>query len=219
MGGRFWRRRDRRDRLAEIERRTAAEADHRLRALASGDGGGRVSLRDGRVGLERVEDRRREPLPAQSRGDFLDESGREQPIWMGCYGIGPARIAAAAVEQYADEHGISWPRSLAPFAVHLVAVGKAADPARAAAEELYETLRAGGVEVLYDDRDAGPGEKFADAELLGCPLRLTVGKRTIESGEIEIQVRRGRREAPGIPLKSEPHELIRALDELCQTLP
>ena len=150
---------------------------------------------------------------------FLDEAGREQPIWMGCYGIGPARIAAAAVEQYADERGISWPRALAPFAVHLVAVGKAADPARAAAEELYETLRAGGVEVLYDDRDAGPGEKFADAELLGCPLRLTVGKRTIESGEIEIQVRRERRDAPGIPLGGEPTELIRQLDELCRTLP
>ena len=150
---------------------------------------------------------------------FLDESGREQPIWMGCYGIGPARIAAAAVEQYADEHGISWPRSLAPFAVHLVAVGKADSPARAKAEELYETLRAGGIEVLYDDRDAGPGEKFADAELLGCPLRLTVGKRTIESGEIELQARRGRREVPGLSLTSEPHELIRALDELCRTLP
>jgi prolyl-tRNA synthetase len=156
-----------------------------------------------------------EPLGAR----YLDESGREQPIWMGCYGIGPARIAAAAVEQYADEHGISWPRALAPFQVHLVAVGKAGDPARAAAEALYETLRGGGVEVLYDDRDAGPGEKFADAELLGCPLRLTVGKRAIESGEIEVQVRRGRRQAPGVALASEPAELIRALDELCRTLP
>jgi prolyl-tRNA synthetase len=156
-----------------------------------------------------------EPLGAR----YLDEAGREQPIWMGCYGIGPARIAAAAVEQYADERGISWPRALAPFAVHLVAVGKATDPARAAAEELYETLRAGGVEVLYDDRDAGPGEKFADAELLGCPLRLTVGKRAIESGEVEVQVRRERREASGIPLGGEPAELIRGLDELCRTLP
>ncbi|HSZ69431.1 MAG TPA: proline--tRNA ligase [Solirubrobacteraceae bacterium] len=156
-----------------------------------------------------------EPLSAR----FLDESGREQAIWMGCYGIGPARIAAAAVEQYADERGISWPRALAPFQVHLVAVGKAGDPARAKAEELYETLRAGGVEVVYDDRDAGPGEKFADAELLGCPLRLTVGKRAIESGEIEVQVRRGRRDAPGISLAGPPGELIRVLDELCRTLP
>jgi prolyl-tRNA synthetase len=156
-----------------------------------------------------------EPLGA----GYLDESGREQPIWMGCYGIGPARIAAAAVEQYADEHGISWPRALAPFQVHLVAVGKAGSPAREAAEGLYETLRAGGVEVLYDDRDAGPGEKFADAELLGCPLRLTIGKRTVESGEIEAQIRRGRRDAPGIPLAGEPARLIEALSELCRTLP
>jgi prolyl-tRNA synthetase len=156
-----------------------------------------------------------EPLGAH----YLDESGREQPIWMGCYGIGPARIAAAAVEQYADEHGISWPRALAPFQVHLVVVGKAGSPAHEVAEGLYEVLRAGGVEVLYDDRDAGPGEKFADAELLGCPLRLTVGKRTLESGEIEVQVRRGRREAPGVPLAGGPVELIGALDALCQTLP
>jgi prolyl-tRNA synthetase len=156
-----------------------------------------------------------EPLGAR----YLDEAGREQPIWMGCYGIGPARIAAAAVEQYADEHGICWPRALAPFAVHLVVVGKGDSPARAAAEALYETLRAGGVDVLYDDRDAGPGEKFADAELVGCPVRLTVGKRTIESGEIEVQIRRGRRDADGLALASEPHELIRALDELCRTLP
>jgi prolyl-tRNA synthetase len=156
-----------------------------------------------------------EPLGAR----YLDETGREQPIWMGSYGIGPARIAAAAVEQYADEHGISWPRALAPFAVHLVAVGKAGSPAHEAAEALYETLRAGGVEVLYDDRDAGPGEKFADAELLGCPLRLTVGKRSVESGEVEVQVRRGRREAPPIPLAGEPGELIQALGQLCRTLP
>jgi prolyl-tRNA synthetase len=156
-----------------------------------------------------------EPLGAR----YLDDTGREQPIWMGSYGIGPARIAAAAVEQYADEHGIAWPRALAPFQVHVVAVGKAGDPARAAAEELYETLRAGGVEVLYDDRDAGPGEKFADAELLGCPLRLTVGRRSVESGEIEVQVRRGRAAAPGLPLGGEPAELLRALDELCRTLP
>ncbi|HVR04424.1 MAG TPA: proline--tRNA ligase [Solirubrobacteraceae bacterium] len=156
-----------------------------------------------------------EPLGAS----YLDESGRERPIWMGCYGIGPARIAAAAVEQYADEHGIAWPRALAPFAVHLVAVGKAGEPARVAAEQLYATLRAGGVDVLYDDREAGPGEKFADAELLGCPLRLTVGRRSLESGEIEVQVRRGRGEAPGLPLGGEPAELIGALDELCQTLP
>ena len=111
---------------------------------------------------------------------------------MGSYGIGPARIAAAAVEQFADEKGISWPRSLAPFDVHLVGLGKAGTEERELAEKLYGELRELGLDVIYDDRDAGPGEKFADAELLGCPLRLTVGRRTLAAGEIEAQVRRGR---------------------------
>jgi prolyl-tRNA synthetase len=150
---------------------------------------------------------------------YLDESGVEHPVWMASYGLGPARIAAAAVEQFSDEHGMSWPRALAPFAVHLVGIGKPGSPEHAAAEEVYETLLQGGVEVLYDDRDAGPGEKFADAELLGCPLRLTVGRRAIESGEIEVQVRRGREDAPGLPLGGAPEELVRAVDELWRSLP
>ncbi|MHB8531394.1 MAG: His/Gly/Thr/Pro-type tRNA ligase C-terminal domain-containing protein, partial [Solirubrobacteraceae bacterium] len=156
-----------------------------------------------------------EPLGAT----YLDEQGREQAIWMGSYGIGPARIVAAAVEQYADEHGISWPRSLAPWGVHLVTLGKAGTPEREAAELLYETLRGGSVEVLYDDRELGPGEKFADAELLGCPLRLTVGRRSLESNEVEVQVRRGRQQAPPLPLGAEPQALLHALDELWQGLP
>ena len=100
---------------------------------------------------------------------YLDESGKSQPVWMGSYGIGPARIAAAAVEQFADEKGISWPRSLAPFDVHLVGLGKPDTEERALAERLYEELRALGLDVIYDDRDLGPGAKFADAELLGVP--------------------------------------------------
>jgi prolyl-tRNA synthetase len=156
-----------------------------------------------------------EPLGAT----YLDEHGSALPIWMGSYGIGPARVVAAAVEQFADEHGISWPKALAPFAVHLVAVGRPGTPERDAADALYETLLAAGVDVLYDDREAGPGEKFADAELLGCPVRLTVGRRSLESGEIEVQLRRGRESAPGLPLGGEPAELLRALDELCQSAP
>ncbi|HXR28599.1 MAG TPA: aminoacyl--tRNA ligase-related protein [Solirubrobacteraceae bacterium] len=156
-----------------------------------------------------------EPLGAS----YLDETGAERPVWMASYGIGPARIVAAAVEQFADEHGISWPRALAPFAVHLVAIGKAGSPEREAAEALYHTLQEGGVEVLYDDRDLGPGEKFADAELLGCPLRLTVGRRAVESGEVEVQVRRGREQAPGLPLGGPAEELLRAVDALWRSLP
>ena len=156
-----------------------------------------------------------EPLGAH----YLDENDQERPVWMGSYGIGPARIVAAAVEQFADERGISWPAALAPFAVHLVAIGGAGSPERDAAERLYETLRDGGFEVLYDDRDAGPGEKFADAELLGCPLRLTVGRRAVEAGEVEVQMRRGRKDAPGLPLGGEDADLLRAVDELWRSLP
>jgi prolyl-tRNA synthetase len=129
-----------------------------------------------------------EPLGAR----YLDEHGAEQPVWMGSYGIGPARIMAAAVEQYADEQGISWPRSIAPFDVELVNLGKPGEEAHEVAERLYGELRDEGLDVLYDDREASAGQKFADAELLGCPLRVTVGRRGVEAGEVELQVRRGR---------------------------
>ena len=151
-----------------------------------------------------------EPLGAT----YLDESGSEQLIWMGSYGLGPARIAAAAVEQFADEQGISWPRSIAPFDVELVGLGKDGSDERDLAERLYAELRKTGLDVLYDDRDAGPGTKFADAELLGVPLRLTVGRRTLEAGKIEAQVRRGR-EQRSVPLE----DAAGAAAELWRSLP
>jgi prolyl-tRNA synthetase len=137
-----------------------------------------------------------EPLGAT----YLDESGRSQLVWMGCYGFGPARAAAAAVEQYADEHGISWPRTLAPFDVELVVLGREGGEERAVAERLYEQLVGSGLDTLYDDRDANPGEKFADAELLGCPLRVTIGRRALAESEAEVQIRRGR-ETRTVPLE------------------
>jgi prolyl-tRNA synthetase len=153
-----------------------------------------------------------EPLGAT----YLDEHGKEHPIVMGSYGIGPARIAAAAVEQFADEQGISWPRSLAPWDVELVALGKAGTPEREVAEGVYRELRAVGLDALIDDRDAGPGEKFADAELLGVPLRLTLGRRSLESGRLEAQVRRGRVDHEGgVPLEGAAEvvaELWRSLE-------
>ena len=165
---------------------------------------------DGRAGdRDRQHLQARHPLLRALGARYLDETGAEQPVWMASYGIGPARIVAAAVEQFADEHGISWPRSLAPFAVHLVALGKPGTPERDAADALYATLCEGGVEVLYDDRDLGPGEKFADAELLGCPLRLTVGRRSLESGEIEVQLRRGREQARRCPWRASPRSSAR----------
>ena len=147
---------------------------------------------------------------------YLDENGKEQLIVMGSYGIGPARITAAAIEQYADEKGISWPRAIAPWDVEIVAIGKAGTPERDAAEALYAELREAGLDVLLDDRDAGPGEKFADAELLGVPLRLTVGKRSLESGRAEAQARRGRVDHDGgVPLQG----AAEAVRELWASLP
>ncbi len=138
-----------------------------------------------------------EPLGAT----YLDENGREQHVWMGSYGIGPARIVAAAVEQFSDEQGISWPRSLAPWDVEIVALGKPGSDEMAAAEGLHEELRAVGLRSLLDDRDAGTGEKFADAELLGVPLRLTVGRRSLAAGTAEAKVRRGMTDIEGgVPL-------------------
>ena len=145
---------------------------------------------------------------------YLDESGTSRPIWMGSYGLGPARLAAAAVEQYADESGISWPASMAPFDVHLVGLGREGSEEREVAERLYGELSETGLDTVYDDRDAGPGEKFADAELLGVPLRLTVGRRTLASGEIEVQVRRGR-ETRSLPLEGAADAAV----ELWRSLP
>jgi prolyl-tRNA synthetase len=145
---------------------------------------------------------------------YLDEQGREQPIWMGSYGIGPARIVAAAIEQFHDEQGIAWPRSVAPFDVELVTLGREGEEARRVADALYDELREEGLDVLYDDREASAGEKFTDAELLGCPLRLTVGKRGVEAGEVEAQVRRGR-ETRSLPLE----DAAVAAADLWRTLP
>jgi len=153
-----------------------------------------------------------EPLGAT----YLDEEGVEHPIWMGSYGIGPARVAAAVVEQFGDEKGISWPRALAPWDIEVVALGKPGSDEAATAERLYDELREAGYDVLLDDRAAGPGAKFADAELLGVPLRLTVGRRSLESGAAEAQRRRGLEEVEGgVPLD----RAAEVVAELWPTLP
>jgi prolyl-tRNA synthetase len=128
---------------------------------------------------------------------FLDEDGRQQPIVMGSYGIGLARIAAAAVEQHHDDHGIAWPASIAPYHVHLVLVRASHETQKALAEQLYGELAAAGFEVLFDDRDISPGIKFKDADLLGCPVQVVVGKKAAE-GYVELKERSGgeRRDVP-----------------------
>jgi prolyl-tRNA synthetase len=124
--------------------------------------------------------------------NYLDEDGKEHPIVMGSYGIGPARIAAAAVEQQHDDVGMMWPASLAPFHVHMVVIGGRDDPQFALAREIQAALERDGLTVLFDDRAASPGSRFADAELIGMPARVTVGKRTASDGTADVQVRRGR---------------------------
>ena len=104
---------------------------------------------------------------------------------MGSYGIGPGRVMAAAVEQHHDEKGIVWPREIAPYDVHVVAL----PGAEAQAEEAARVLDEAGAEVLLDDRDARAGEKFADADLIGLPLRVTVGKKTLEDGAVDVRDR------------------------------
>jgi prolyl-tRNA synthetase len=161
-----------------------------VRRVEAGDaapGGGEIAIEPAiEVGnIFKLGTRYSEPLGAT----FLDESGSERPIVMGSYGIGPARLLAAAIEQGADERGIVWPRSIAPWQVHLVSLAKAGEEERGSADRLYEELRAAGVEVLYDERDAGAGEKLTDAELLGCPLRLVVGRRGLAEGVVEASER------------------------------
>lgn len=118
---------------------------------------------------------------------FKDEAGQEIPVFMGSYGIGPARIVGTIVETLSDEKGIVWPEAVAPFQVHLISLGN--DKAKAYAEDVYQTLMAKNIEVLYDDRDLRAGEKFADADLIGIPTRIVVGDKTLESHMLEVKER------------------------------
>jgi prolyl-tRNA synthetase len=135
----------------------------------------------------KLETRYSEPLGAR----FLDENGKEKPILMGSYGIGPGRIMAATVEQRNDEAGIAgWPATIAPYQAHVVVLPGLEEEGEGVAAE----LEAEGLEVLLDDRDQRAGEKFADADLIGCPVRLTVGKKTLEDGAVDLVSRADRSE-------------------------
>jgi prolyl-tRNA synthetase len=134
----------------------------------------------------------------EMKANFLDADSKERPMIMGCYGIGVTRIAAAAIEQNHDKDGIVWPVPLAPFEVHLASLQS--EPAVSeVAERLYRELEAKGIEVLFDDRDERPGVKFKDADLIGLPYRLAVGKKGVAEGIVEVKARRGT-EVSRIPL-------------------
>jgi prolyl-tRNA synthetase len=139
---------------------------------------------------------------------YLDEGGRERPVVMGSYGIGPARIAAAAIEQGHDADGIVWPWSIAPFHVHICAVGRDAASAQAATA-IYEACWKHGLEALLDDREERPGVKFKDADLLGIPVRVTVGNLLAKEGVVELKVRRTKQES-----KVAPDAVVQAIEGL-----
>jgi prolyl-tRNA synthetase len=116
---------------------------------------------------------------------YKDESGNEKPIIMGCYGIGPGRLMGTIVEVLSDERGIVWPEAVAPFHVHVIELANGNSEVSAEAKELYRELTEAGIEVLWDDRDARAGEKFADSDLLGIPLRVVVSEKTLTEGTFE----------------------------------
>jgi prolyl-tRNA synthetase len=128
--------------------------------------------------------------------NYLDEKGGTRPMIMGCYGLGVGRTLAAAVEQDHDEHGIIWPRPLAPFEVELIALNPDVPAVNSAAERLYADLVRAGADVFYDDRDERPGVKLNDADLIGFPVRVVVGKKSVEAGQAEVSLRRDRVKIP-----------------------
>jgi prolyl-tRNA synthetase len=141
-------------------------------------------------------------------GKYLDEAGKEQTIVMGCYGIGVSRLVATVVEQHNDQNGIRWPMSLAPYQVHVVALGETPE-VTAAVSRIESGLEQAGIEVLVDDRAERPGVKFKDADLVGVPLRVTVGEKGLKNGQVELKPR-----SEPDPKKAE----LVALDAIVETL-
>jgi prolyl-tRNA synthetase len=143
---------------------------------------------------------------------FLDEEGKSRSLVMGCYGIGVSRLIAAVIEQHHDEQGIRWPVPVAPYEVIVTPIGKDEAPL-AKATEIYEALTAAGIEVLLDDRPERPGVKFKDADLLGIPVRLTVGARGLKQGTVELK-KRTDTESTEVPIEDATGAARAALDEL-----
>ncbi len=148
---------------------------------------------------------------APMKCSFLDADGKEKPMVMGCYGIGVTRIAASAIEQNHDADGIMWPVPIAPFEVNLVSLQAGDAQVAAVADRLYDELQKAGIEVLFDDRDERPGVKFKDADLIGMPYRVAVGKKGVAEGVVEVKARR----SPEVQ-KVKIEEVVRVLAEKVQ---
>jgi prolyl-tRNA synthetase len=145
------------------------------------------------------------------KATYLDQEGAEQYIYMGCYGIGVSRIVAAAIEQGNDDHGIIFPMALAPFQVMLIPISVNDAAIRSAAEKLHANLEGQGIEVLLDDRDERPGVKFKDCDLLGIPLRVVIGPKTLEKGQAEVKARTAK-EPEFVSLPDLPNYLKQLID-------
>jgi prolyl-tRNA synthetase len=150
------------------------------------------------------------------RATYLDPEGKERPVWMGCYGIGVGRTLAAAIEQNHDSDGIIFPFPIAPFTVILTALNPQDAKIQTIAEGLYTALQQKGVEVLLDDRDERPGKKFKDADLIGIPLRVTVGPRQLKEGKIEVKLRK-EAEAITVPVEGAVDHILGLLEDHGQT--
>lgn len=135
---------------------------------------------------------------------YVDKTGAKNLVEMGCYGIGPSRLVGTIVEVHHDDRGIIWPKEVAPFRVHLLKLGQLDEKSEQEAKKVYEALLKAGVEVLFDDREVGAGEKFTDADLIGCPYRVVVSEKTLSKGKLEVKERR-----------EEKFELV-SLDELIE---
>ncbi|MGN0963091.1 MAG: His/Gly/Thr/Pro-type tRNA ligase C-terminal domain-containing protein, partial [Clostridia bacterium] len=145
--------------------------------------------------------------------EYLDENGKANPFVMGCYGIGVGRTMAAAIEQNHDENGIVWPKAIAPFEVIIVPVSEKSERQMAAAEALYNELRARGIDVLLDDRAERAGVKFKDADLIGIPLRITIGDKSLDKGMLEYKERKTG-ESGMIAVENGADEVIRLLSAI-----
>ena len=144
---------------------------------------------------------------------FLDAEGKSRPVLMGSYGIGVGRLLACVAQEYHDDNGLALPVSIAPFQVHLVSLAKKPGAVQEASEGLYDNLREAGVEVLYDDRGENPGVKFNDADLVGLPIRITIGDRSLKKGQVEIKLRREEK-AADVPVESAVEHVTGRVREL-----
>ena len=150
-------------------------------------------------------------------GDFLDAEGQTRPVVMGSYGIGVGRLLACIAEEYHDENGLVWPIAVAPYPVHIVLLAKAEGAAQDAADQLYADLAERGIEVLLDDRRENPGVKFNDADLIGVPVRVTVGDRGLRRGIVEVKLRR-EKERQDVPVEQAVEYVVEQVERLQREL-